>query len=113
MIYGELRVIRQQRQMTLAQLSDRTGIAQPNLSRLERGGVDARLSTVLAVADALGFELTLTERATLSLDDIRDRMRLGRGRLGRHGSDDRQAARRLEWKRRRGVDTTVEERVLG
>ncbi len=98
--------------MTLAELSARTGIAQPNLSRLERGKVDARLSTIVTVADALGLELALSDRPTLTIDDVRGRMAEGRRRLARRGLDDRQVDRRLEWKRRRGIDTAVEERLL-
>ena len=112
MIYQELRLARQRQGMTLKELATLTGIAQPNLSRLERAKVDARLSTLSTVADALGLTVTLTDRTVLSIDDVQNRMTNGSRKLTRAGLGDRAAARRLEWKRRRGLDTTAEERVL-
>ena len=112
MIYDELRSARQRQGITLAELSSLTGIAQPNLSRLERGKVDARYSTIASVADALGLTVDLTRRNVLTMDDVRDRMADGRRRLDRNGLSERGAERRLDWKRRRGLDTAIEERML-
>ncbi|MDF1596610.1 MAG: helix-turn-helix domain-containing protein [Acidimicrobiia bacterium] len=112
MISSELRASRRLMGLTLAQLSDLTGIAQPNLSRLELGKVDARLSTIEVVAGALGLELSLSLRTNSSLDAVQARMQQGSERLGARGITNREAAKRLEWKRRRGIDTSTEENLL-
>ena len=112
MIYQELRGIRLERGMTLSQLSRVTGIAQPNLSRLEGGKVDARFGTLCRIARALGMELTLAEPPALTMDQVRARMAEGRRRLVERGIHTRNLERRLAWKRARGIDTAVEERLL-
>lgn len=112
MIYSQLRRTRLAKGLTLNELSRRTGIAQPNLSRLERGRVDSRLSTLLTVAAALDLSITLTPREVVGIADVKARMTDGAARLAERGIVDRNAARRLEWKRRRGVSTDVEESVL-
>lgn len=51
-----LRQERQRRGMTLAVLSRKSGIAQPNLSLIENGKTDPRWSTVERVLNALGID---------------------------------------------------------
>lgn len=94
------------------EVAERTGIAPPNLSRLENGLVDARLSTIERVLGALGmrFEIVPVERTTL--EDVKQRMEQGAARLAAVGVADRDAAARLQWKERRGLDTTVERTLL-
>ena len=98
--------------MTLEALAKLTGIAQPNLSRFERGIVDARLSTITAVASALQISIELTPIPVLTLGEVKERMALGSDRLAGEELGDRHAERRLDWKRDRGLDTDIEERVL-
>jgi transcriptional regulator with XRE-family HTH domain len=112
MIYADLREARLGEGMTLGELAKLTGIAQPNLSRFERGNVDARLSTITAVASALRISIELVPLRVLTLGEVKERMALGSVRLAEEGMDDRKAERRLNWKRDRGLDTDVEERVL-
>ena len=50
-----LREERQRRQMTLAVLSRKSGIAQPNLSLIENGKTDPRWSTVERILNAFGI----------------------------------------------------------
>lgn len=112
MIYDQLRRARLAKGLTLEELSRQTGIAQPNLSRLERGRVDSRLSTLTTVAEALDLSIAFAPRAVTTIADVRARMTEGATRLAERGIVDRNAARRLEWKRRRGVTTDVEESAL-
>lgn len=112
MIYDELRQARLRRGFTLAELSRRTGIAQPNLSRLERGRVDTRLSTLMTVAEALDLTITLSPREVITIDEVRARMTEGATRLAERGIVDRKAARRLEWKQQQGISTDVEQSAL-
>lgn len=112
-VYRQLRKIRLEKGMTLAQLSAMTAIAQPNLSRIETGKVDARYSTLARIARALGVELVLSSPGVLTLEDVKARMADGAGRLADCGIPDRDTERRLEWKQARGIDTTVERRLLG
>ncbi len=113
MIYRSIRSERQTQGITLEELARRTGIAASNLSRLERGRVDARASTLTRVLGALGMSLTATPTPALALDDIKARMAVGAERLSDFGVYERDADGRLDWKERRGLDTKVERRLLG
>ncbi|MDZ4381119.1 MAG: helix-turn-helix transcriptional regulator [Parvibaculum sp.] len=52
-----VRVWRNYRDMTLAELSKAAGISQPYLSQIENGSRDGTVSTMRALADALGVDL--------------------------------------------------------
>ncbi|GMQ99159.1 MAG: hypothetical protein BMS9Abin17_1725 [Acidimicrobiia bacterium] len=52
----QIREERLRRGMTLAVLSRKSGIAQPNLSRIENGVTDPRWSTVERILEALGID---------------------------------------------------------
>lgn len=112
-MYTRLREARLGMGITLSQLSAMTGIAQPNLSRIETGKVDARYSTLARIARALGVELVVSDPTVLTLADVRARMADGAQRLAERGIPPRDNEQRLEWKQARGVDTTVERRLLG
>lgn len=57
-----LRRQRERRALTQQQLAEKLGFHQRQISDLERGVVDSRLSTVQNVARALGLELVLVPR---------------------------------------------------
>jgi transcriptional regulator with XRE-family HTH domain len=113
MIYDLIRDERRALGLTLEELSSRTGIAASNLSRLEKGRVDARATTLSRVLRSLGLALTATRVSVSSLDEIKERMDEGAARLGSSGISQRDAPARLAWKEQRGLDTTVERRLLG
>lgn len=52
-----VRVWRTYRGMTLAELSKAAGISQPYLSQIENGSRDGTVSTMCALAEALGVDL--------------------------------------------------------
>lgn len=112
-MYRRLREARLAAGLTLSQVATMTGIAQPNLSRIEAGKVDARYSTLARIARALGVELVVAAPTVLTLADVRARMAEGTRRLAERGIGPRDNEQRLEWKQARGVDTTVERRLLG
>jgi len=112
-MYRELRKIRSEKGITLSQLSAMTGIAQPNLSRIELGRVDARYSTLARIARALGVKPVLSAPSVMTMSDVRLRMDEGRKRLAEHGIHARDVEQRLAWKEERGIDTTVERRLMG
>ena len=49
----------------------------------------------------------------MTISDIKARMDEGRKRLAERGIHVRDVRKRLEWKESRGIDTTVERRILG
>lgn len=49
--------------MSQVELATRTGRASPRLSVIERGQVDPRLSTLMAMAEALGVDLVAVPRS--------------------------------------------------
>ena len=55
-----LRDIRKEKGMTQKELSEKTGIAQGNISNLERDISHIRLSTLFRLAAALGKKVTIT-----------------------------------------------------
>ena len=112
-MYRELRKIRTENGITLSQLSAMTGIAQPNLSRIEVGKVDARYSTLARIARALGVKPVLSAPVVITMSDVSARMDEGRQRLSKRGIHARDTEQRLAWKQSRGLDTTVEQRLLG
>jgi len=113
MISSVLRRARISRGLTLRQVAARSGIAESNLSRLETGGVDPRMSTVTKVLEALDMTLAVVPTERLTIDDVKERMEEGAARLRARGVEDRDVAARLAWKEAKGVDTTVERRMLG
>lgn len=54
---------RERRGMTQAQLAEASGIDQGDISRIERGSINPTEKTLGRIAEALGTELRLVERA--------------------------------------------------
>jgi transcriptional regulator with XRE-family HTH domain len=79
-----LRDERKRSALTQAQLAARAGMPQSVVSRLERGGREPRLSTMVRLAQALGITTAeLVERALLPRESAQnDGSPGGRGSLG-------------------------------
>lgn len=58
----ELLALRKARGLTQRQLAQRTGVNQSEISRIEGGGANPTVSTVAALAGALGAEFSLRRR---------------------------------------------------
>ena len=59
-----LRITRHQKGWTQAQLGERAGVAEKHVNRIENGANEPRISTVIALLAALGFELMAQETGT-------------------------------------------------
>src|SRR5664280_453717 len=58
----QLMELRERRGMTQIELASATGIAQSEISRIERGSANPTEKTLLRIADALGADLQVVER---------------------------------------------------
>ena len=81
----------------------------PPTSSVAKGtGVDDRV----VAADNAHMETEDKATRRLTLDDVERRMEVGRGRLIAAGFTERNNEARLRWKEQRGIDTTVERKIL-
>ena len=61
-----LRAARTRKGLSQRDLSQRSGVPQGQISKIERGTVDLRASSLIALARALDLELSLVPRKSLS-----------------------------------------------
>jgi transcriptional regulator with XRE-family HTH domain len=111
-----LRQRREAAQLTLAQVSQRSGVTIAHLSRIENGLADPRLSTLQRVLNVMGGTLTDLEAPpvmTVSANTVLERRAAGQLLVDRAGLGASNPGVRLERKERAGVDVTVERSVLG
>lgn len=112
-LVSRLRVAREARGLTQRDVSRATGIAVPNLSTIESGEVDIRLSTLERILDALQLDVQLVPRGRrISLDQVIERAQQGRARLVAAGIAPSDPMQRLDAKERRGIDVSVERALL-
>jgi transcriptional regulator with XRE-family HTH domain len=64
-IIRQLRAERQRKNLSQVELAQRLGVPQSQINRIEHGGSDIRLSTLLEMAHALGFEPVLIPKTLL------------------------------------------------
>jgi transcriptional regulator with XRE-family HTH domain len=62
-LLATLERVRTTQGLTQADLGGRTGVARKTIVRIESGGTDPRLSTIEALARAMGMELVLVPKA--------------------------------------------------
>jgi transcriptional regulator with XRE-family HTH domain len=104
---------REARGWTLDDLAQATGIAAPNLSRIENTG-RIRGSTLVAITDALGVDIAFVPRRTVvTLDAALRNAALGRERMRRAGVRASDPHQRLSRKAERGLSVDVEREALG
>jgi transcriptional regulator with XRE-family HTH domain len=112
-IASQLRVAREASGLTQAAVSRASGIAVPNLSTIERGKVDFRLSTLVRILDALELDIQLVPRTRqISLGAAIARSEQGRLRLAAAGIAPSDPQKRLDAKRTRGIDVSAEQSFL-
>ncbi|MBU1865159.1 MAG: helix-turn-helix transcriptional regulator [Actinobacteria bacterium] len=108
-----LRLAREAAGLTQSAVSRASGIAVPNLSRIESGKADLRLSTLDRVLDALGLDIQLVPRTTrVSIDEVVALSEQGRERLMAAGLGASSPRQRLDARQRGGIDITVEQTLL-
>ena len=71
----ELKAARLAKGLSQRALSERAGVPQSHISKIERGGVDLRHSSLVEIARALGLEVTLVPRKDLAAVRSITRMR--------------------------------------
>ena len=109
----QLRVAREAAGITQASVSARSGIAVTNLSTIEAGKVDVRLSTLKRLLDALDLEVQLVPRDTpMTLESAVVQSERGRARLAAAGLSPSNPHERLNAKERQGIDVSVERELL-
>jgi transcriptional regulator with XRE-family HTH domain len=111
-----LRQRREAAELTLAVVSQRSGVTVAHLSRIENGLADPRLSTLHRVLDAMGGTLADLEAPpvmTVSAETVLERRATGQMRVDRAGLGASNPGARLDRKERTGVDATVERSALG
>lgn len=112
-IPARLRATREAMGLTQRDVSEITGIAPSNLSNLESGDVDFQISTLTRILDAMGMDLAFVPRnAPMSLQEVLDQSSRGRERLESVGVTPSDPEERLDMKRARGVDVSVEQSIL-
>jgi transcriptional regulator with XRE-family HTH domain len=62
----DLKAAREAKGLSQRALSDLVGVPQSHISKIEKGGVDLRLSSLVEIARALDLEVTLVPRKNLS-----------------------------------------------
>lgn len=110
-----LRDHRESLRLTLAEVSARSGVTIAQLSRIENGLADPRLTTLWRILDATGATLADIARPsvrTLSIAEAIERRDAGRRRVADQGLDVTDVKARLDRKERLGIDVTVERAML-
>lgn len=60
-----LRQARQKKSLSQRELSERTGVPQSHISKIEKGDVDLRTSSLRTIANALDLEIALVPKKTM------------------------------------------------
>jgi transcriptional regulator with XRE-family HTH domain len=112
-IPARLRATREANGLTQQEISRASGIAVPNLSKIENGRSDIQISTLMRILDAMNLEIEFVPRDTpISLQDVLAQAERGRERLNSTGLSQSDPQLRLDAKRARGLDVSVEHSVL-
>lgn len=112
---SELRRRRQEARLTLRDVSARCGVAVPQLSRIENGLVDPRLSTLVRILGVTGgtlADLAIRPPRVTPIADVLERREARRARLRAAGVAVSDPLDRLDERDRRGEDTRAERAVL-
>jgi transcriptional regulator with XRE-family HTH domain len=99
--------------MTLSEVSEATGIAQSNLSRMERSAGSVRSDTLLRIADALNADIAFIPRdQATTLEDVRRWAMNGRRVILSAGLSTSDPSERLRRKAALGLGISVETESL-
>jgi transcriptional regulator with XRE-family HTH domain len=71
--------LREKHRLTQVKLSEKTGIAQGQISRIERGVISPTSATLAKIAEALGADLRLVERQPPKAHSMQRPARVQRG----------------------------------
>lgn len=110
-----LRSLRIANRFSISDASVRSGISRPQISLIENGKADPRISTVLKLLDAYGADLAdlrAPAPASISVAEIRERSTKAAGVLEELGLGPSDPDARLDLKESKGVDVSAERRSL-
>ena len=111
-----LRHRRDAAQLTLADVSRRSGVTIAHLSRIENGLADPRLSTLQRILDVIGgtlLDLEAPRIVTVSADTMLERRTAGSERIDRAGLGSSNPSDRVDRRERSSVDVAVERSASG
>lgn len=112
---SRIKQLRELKRMSLADISGLTGIAVSQLSKIENGKVDPRISTIVRILTCLGAalsDLSPSGVGTVTLDEVLDGASRGARILDQLGYGRSDPDARLDWKERRAVDVSAERAAL-
>jgi transcriptional regulator with XRE-family HTH domain len=101
--------------MSLSDVYTRTGVSKAQISRIENGRTDPRMSTVTRLLSCYGASLSdleATPTRALSLSEIRELSDRGAERIARAGMGASDPNDRLDRKAARGMDVRAEREAL-
>lgn len=108
-----LRAIREALGLTQEDVARASGIAAPNLSKIESGRSDIQISTLMRILGAMDLDVEFVPRgAPVSLQDVLAQSERGRQRLTSIGIPRSDPQSRLDAKRDRELDISVEQSLL-
>ena len=110
-----LRRLRQLNRMSITEVFEATGVSRAQISRIENGKSDPRMSTVTQLLSCYGASLGDLESSpptVLSLSEIKQRADRAADRLSRVGLGPSDPEDRLARKAIRGVGTKAESEAL-
>jgi transcriptional regulator with XRE-family HTH domain len=93
-IAARLKAARERKGLSQRELSQKIGVPQSHISRIENDAVDLRLSSLIALARALDLELALVPRRTVPA--VQSIVRSSEAATGSRGEDTRRALKELE-----------------
>lgn len=112
---ARLRRIRELKRMSLTDVFESTGISRAQISRIENGKADPRMSTVTQLLSCYGASLSDLESSSpgvLSLGEVKRRANQASERLVLSGLGPSDAGARLDRKAERQVDIRAEREAL-
>ena len=112
---ARLRQLRQLRRMSLTDVSRRTGLSRSQISLIENGKADPRISTVvklLTCYDSGLAELEPNPPRALAIDDVIAQAERGARMLEQVGLGPSDPLARLDWKAHRDADVEAERLAL-
>lgn len=111
----KLRRIRERNRLSLSDVCARTGVSKAQISRIENGKTDPRMSTVTRLLSCYGASLSDLEPApprVLTLSEIKERSDRGADRLVRAGLGASSPTDRLDRKAMLRRDVRAEREAL-
>lgn len=111
----KLRRLRQQNRLSITDVHDLTGISRAQISKIENGKCDPRLSTVTQLLSCYGAALGDLEPATprvITLDEMKERSKRAAEVLEQVGLGESDPEARLDRKAARGTNVGDERRAL-